>query len=105
MIKAKELKDDAIIDIKVNKSFYLMAKAASFVVLQGMSTQDKGEEYFQSIMTKKYEELDDQQRTFYTIVLLIAEIEKQATANNLYTEKEILEPGDEGYVAPTLNSN
>jgi menaquinone-dependent protoporphyrinogen IX oxidase len=101
MIKVKELKDDAILDIKVNKSFYLMAKHASFILLQSMGIQEKGDEYFKDIMTKKYEELDDMQRAFYTIVLLLAEIERQATANNLYQEKEVLEPGDEGYVEPT----
>ena len=36
MIKVKELKDDAILNIKVNKSFYLMAKAASFTILQNI---------------------------------------------------------------------
>ena len=78
-----------------------MAKAASFIVLQGMNIQDKGDEYFKNILTKKYEELDDQQRTFYTLVLLLAEIERKATEENLYIEKEILEPGDEGYEAPS----
>ena len=29
-IKTRELKDDAILDIKVNKTFYLMTKAALF---------------------------------------------------------------------------
>jgi len=101
MIKVKELKDDAILDIKVNKSYYLMAKAASFTILQHMNIAEKGEEYFKTIMTKKYEDLDEMQRAFYTIVLLLAEVERQATVNNLYTEKEILEPGDEGYVDPT----
>jgi hypothetical protein len=101
MIKVKELKDDAILDIKVNKSYYLMAKAASFTILQNMNIVEKGEEYFKTIMTKKYEELDDMQKAFYTIVLLLAETERQATANNQYIEREILEPGDEGYVAPT----
>lgn len=105
MIKAKELKDDAILDIKVNKSYYLMAKAASFTILQQMNVVEKGEEYFKSIMTQKYEDLDDLQRAFYTIILLLAEIEKRATDENLYIEKEILEPGDEGYVEPTLDSN
>ena len=105
MIKAKELKDDAILDIKVNKSYYLMAKAASFTILQQMNVVEKGEEYFKSIMTQKYEDLDDLQRAFYTIILLLAEIEKKATNENLYNEKEILEPGDEGYVEPTLDSN
>ena len=105
MIKAKELKDDAILDIKVNKSYYLMAKAASFTILQQMNVVEKGEEYFKSIMTQKYEDLDDLQRAFYTIILLLAEIEKKATNENLYNEKEILEPGDEGYVEPTPDSN
>ncbi len=103
MIKAKELNDDAILEIKVNKSFYLMAKAASFTILKGMNIEEKGDEYFKSILNKKYEELDDEQRAFYTIILLLAEIEKQATEQKLFTEREILEPGDEGYVAPTSN--
>jgi hypothetical protein len=100
MIKAKELKDDAIINISVNKSFYLMAKAASFTILQEMNIEEKGDEYFKNIITTKYEDLDDLQRTFYTIILVLAEIEKQATEKNLYIEKDILEPGDEGYIDP-----
>jgi len=103
MIKAKELKEDALIDVRVNKSYYMMAKAASFTILQNMNITEKGDDYFKEIMTKKYEELDEMQRAFYTIVLLLAEIEKQATSTNQFTEKEILEPGDEGYVAPTLD--
>ena len=105
MIKAKELIDDAILEIKVNKSYYLMAKAASFTILQQMNVVEKGEEYFKTIMTKQYEELDDLQRAFYTVILLLAEIERKATDENLYTEREILEPGDEGYVQPTQDSN
>ena len=101
MIRAKELKDDAIINISVNKSFYLMAKAASFTILQEMNIEEKGDEYFKNIITTKYEDLDDLQRTFYTIILVLAEIEKQATNNSLFEEKELLEPGDEGYVEPT----
>jgi hypothetical protein len=102
MIKAKELKDDALLEIKVNKSYYLMAKAASYTILQTMDIPNKGDEYFKQIMSQKYEELDDMQRAFYTIVLLLAEIESQATKNEMYTEREILEPGDEGYVAPSI---
>jgi hypothetical protein len=101
MIKVKELKDDAILDIKVNKSFYLMAKAASFHVLQSMNIEEKGDDYFKQIMNSKYEDLDSGQRTFYTIVLLLAEIERQAGEQKLYNEKEVLEPGDEGYIPPT----
>lgn len=102
MIKLKEMKDDAIISIQVNKTYYLMAKAASFVVLQSMDIQEKGEDYFKEITTKKYAELDDKQKTFYTLVLLLSEIEQRATEGEHYTEKEVLEPGDEGYEAPVI---
>ena len=102
MIKVKELKDDAIITIEVNKNFYLMTKAVSFVILQGMDIPEKGDTYFKDVMSKEYNSLDEQQRAFYTIALLLAEIEKQATKNKLYTEKEIPEPGEEGYVEPKL---
>lgn len=102
MIKVKEMKDDAIISIQVNKTYYLMAKAASFVVLQSMDLQKNGEDYLKAITTKKYEELDDKQKTFHTIVLLLAEIEQRATEGEHYIEKEVLEPGDEGYEAPVI---
>jgi hypothetical protein len=100
MIKLKEMKDDAIITIQVNKTYYLMAKAASFVVLHGMDINEKGEEYFKDIITKDYKDLDDKQKTFYTLVLLLSEIEKKATEEKLYVEKEVLEPGDEGFEGP-----
>ena len=106
MIKVKELNDDALIDIKVNKSFYLMAKAASVHLLQQMNVADKGLEYISGLMNVKYEDMDDNHRAFYTIILVIAEIERKATEENLFTEKEVLLPGDEGYVEPaTPDSN
>jgi len=100
MVKVKELKDDAILDIKVNKNYYLMVKALSFYLFNQIKVDNK-EEYIREIVTGQYDKLDDLQKSFYTIALLLAEIEKTATTNNLYEEKEILEPGDEGYVAPT----
>jgi hypothetical protein len=100
MVKVKELKDDAILDIKVNKNYYLMVKALSFYLFNQIKVDNK-EEYIKEIVTGQYDKLDDLQKSFYTIALLLAEIEKTATTNNLYEEKEILEPGDEGYVAPT----
>ena len=107
MIKVKELKDDVMLDIKVNKSYYLMAKAASYTLLQTMNidTKEDGDEYFKKIMNDKYENLDELQRAFYTVILLLAEIEKQATEKDLYVEKEILEPGDEGYEEPKINED
>jgi hypothetical protein len=46
--------------------------------------------------------MNDWERSFYTITLFLTEVEKQAKDNNLYDEKEILEPGDEGYVEPVI---
>jgi hypothetical protein len=101
-VKVKELKDDAIVDIKVNKSYYLMTKAVLLHLFKTIDSTDK-EQYLKEAMTKEYKDLDEGQRSFYTIGLLLAEIEKEAKNNNLFEEKEILQPGDEGYVAPTLD--
>lgn len=100
-VKVKELKDDAIVEIKVNKSFYLMTKALSYFLFQTIKDDNEREESLKKIMTGKYEDMNDFERSFYTVTLLLAEIEKQAQDNKLYNEKEILEPGDEGYVEPT----
>ena len=54
-------------------------------------------------MGGKYEDMNELERSFYTITIMLAEIEKVAKDNDGYTEKEILEPEDEGYVAPTLS--
>ena len=99
-VKVKEMKADAIIDIKVNKNYYLMVKGLSFYLFNQIQAEDK-EAYIKQIMTSQYIDLDDLQKSFYTVALLLAEIETGATRANLYDEKEILEPGDEGYVAPT----
>jgi hypothetical protein len=100
-VKVKELKDDAIVDVKVNKNYYLMTKALSFTLVNIMREKNPDDEYLKKAATSPYEELDDLQRSFYTIALLLAEIERQAVSNNMFEEKEVLEPGDEGYVAPT----
>jgi len=100
-VKVKELKDDAIVEVKVNKSFYLMTKALSYFLFQTVKDDAEREESLKKIMTGKYEDMNDFERSFYTVTLLLAEIEKQAQDNKLYQEKEILEPGDEDYVEPT----
>lgn len=98
-IKVKELQDDAIINVKVNKSYYLMMKAVLLNLYNSIDASNK-EEYLKDILNNKYETLSDDQKSFHTITLFLAEVEKEAKENNLFTEKEILEPGDEGYVAP-----
>tara|TARA_R100001460_G_scaffold40950_1_gene76393 strand:- start:1427 stop:1747 length:321 start_codon:yes stop_codon:yes gene_type:complete len=104
-ITVKEMKDDAIVSVKVNKSYYMMCKALSFFIVRQLDVEGQDpSEKLQEIMTKEYKELDETQRSFYTIALLLAEIEKQTKEENLYDEKEVLEPGDEGYVEPTEES-
>jgi hypothetical protein len=100
-IKVNEMKNDAVLDIKVNKNYYLMVKAVSFYLFNQIKVENK-EEYLKKIMEDKYENMDDLQKSFYTITLLLAEIEKTAKNNNQIEEKEVLQPGDEGYVEPKL---
>ena len=104
MIKVKEMKDDALIDVKVNKSFYLMSKKVLFYLYTQLEGKEEAREtLLKKIHEEKYEELDDLQQSFYTISLLLAEMESQATQNDLYKEVEMLEPEDEGYVPPTTS--
>ena len=98
-IKVKEIKDDAIIQVTVNKSYYLMVKAVSFYLFTKVESEDK-DTYLKDLMTKEYKDLDQLQQSIYTLILLLAEIEKQATENNLFIEKEISEPGDPDYIEP-----
>jgi hypothetical protein len=100
-VKVKELKDDALVEIKVNKNYYLMVKSVLFYLFNQKENNESKEASLKKIMEGKFEEMDDWERAFHTITLFLAEVEKQATASNLYDEKEILEPGDEGYIQPT----
>ena len=101
-VKVKEIKDDAIINVKVNKAYYLMLKGALYFLFEqnNMSSEER-EASLKNIMTEDYPSLNDFEKTFQTITRMLGEIEKQAAANDLFVEKEIAEPGDEGYVAPT----
>jgi hypothetical protein len=101
-IKVKEIKDDAIIDIKVNKAYYLMVKATSLYIFKQMPEENR-EQYLKDSLTKEYKDLDEVQRAFRTITLLLSEIEQSASNQNLFDEKEVLEPGDKGYKAPSLD--
>lgn len=102
MIKVKEIKDDALISISVNKNYYMMTKALSFMLIKQMHEVNPEESYLKDCLTKQYNDLDDLQRSFYTTALLLAEIETRCKEQEMYVEKEVLEPGDEGFVAPTI---
>jgi len=88
--KVKEIKDNALLNISINKSFYLMSKALSFYLFTKVDVEDK-DQYLKDLMTKEYQDLDDLQRSIYTVILLLAEIERQATETNQFEEKEITE--------------
>jgi ribosome-binding ATPase YchF (GTP1/OBG family) len=95
MATIKEIKDDALITIQVNKSFYLMTKALSLYLFQKIDVEDK-ETYFKDLMNKSYKDLDEHQRAMYPIILLLAEIETQAKESDQYEEKELIEPIKKG---------
>jgi hypothetical protein len=90
MTKIKEIKDDAIIKIEVNKAFYLMIKSLSLYLFTSITNEDK-DTYLKDLLSKEYKNLDDLQKNIYTVILLLAEIEKQGTAQNMYIEKEVEE--------------
>ena len=100
-IKVKEIKDDALMDIKVNKNFYLMSKDALYTIFKHLLNNESEKENLQNILTKQFSDLTEFERAFYTVTLLVSEIEKQVQGNpELYTEKEVPEPGDPDYVEP-----
>lgn len=100
-IKVKELKDDLLVDIKVNKSYYFMLKESLHFLFNLVPDEKQRADALMKLTEIKYEDMTPYQRTFYTITLITAEIERTAKEQNLYNEKEVLEPGDEGYVEPT----
>jgi hypothetical protein len=88
MATVKEIKDDAIINIPVNKTYYLMVKSVLFDLFTRLQEKGFKDNLIQDILKKPYAELSEEERSFYTITLLLAEIEKQASDNNLFDEKE-----------------
>lgn len=100
-LKVKELKEDALIEITVNKNFYMMVKNSLYYLVQQMS-KDEVDNFVEIIKNTEYSKLSEPAKAFYTMSLIIAEIEKVAKEKNLYDEKTVLQPGDEGYVEPTM---
>lgn len=98
-LKVKELKDDVLIDIQVNKNYYLMLKATLLYLFNASDTKNR-EESIKRVMEGDYAKMSPYERSFYTLTLMLGEIERVAKDKNLYTESEILQPDDEGYVAP-----
>jgi hypothetical protein len=86
-VKLKELKDDALIDVQVNKSYYFMVKLELFNAVERIISENPEEaKDLENIITKKYDELSVLQRTIYTLSLLVAEIERVAMEKGLFVE-------------------
>tara|TARA_R100001443_G_scaffold116532_1_gene137225 strand:- start:1645 stop:1992 length:348 start_codon:yes stop_codon:yes gene_type:complete len=98
--KVKEMKDDMMVDVKCNKTFYLMCKNLSYHIFTLIPEEDRPKA-IETIKDLEYPAMTDFQKSFYTMALMISEMEKQAEAGNFIVEKEILMPGDEGYEGPS----
>ncbi len=92
-IKVKELKDDVLIDVKVNKSFYMMLKGTIYYLFNQIEDAQKREEALKNVMNNKYEDMTAYERSFYTLTLIIAEIERVAAEQNMYKEPGSHQPG------------
>jgi hypothetical protein len=99
-VKVSELKDDAIVDIQVNKNYYLMTKASLAYLFKLNMDKKEEAENLEEIKSKEYNDMSDFQRSFYTLSLLLAEIERCSKQQEKTIDTEVLVPGDEGYVAP-----
>ena len=104
-IKVKELKDDAILSIKVNKSYYIMLKNSLYYLFTQiqLTGAEETEKSLAKIKEADYSKMNSLEQCFFTTTLMITEIEKTSVEEKLFDEKEILEPTDEGYVEPMLD--
>ena len=90
MATVKELKDDALMSIEVNKSFYFMVKNALFFLFRNMDIKEEDrEKVLKDLMAKNFNDMTHWEQSFYAITLLLAEIERQASLTNQYQDVEI----------------
>jgi hypothetical protein len=93
MVKVKELKDNALINIEVNKSFYFMVKNSLFYLFRAMDVkEEEKEDILKKLMSKSYNDMTHWEQSFYTTTLLLAEIERQASLTDQYQEVDIDTP-------------
>ena len=102
-ITVKELKDDALVSVQVNKAYYFMMKHTLFYLFNQVQAQgaEEADKSIETIQAADYSKMSQLEQSFYTITLMLSEIERIAVEQKLFEEKEVLEPADEGYVEPT----
>lgn len=90
MATVKELKDNALVKVEVNKSFYFMVKNALFFLFRNMDIKEEDKEkVLKELMTKNFNDMTHWEQSFYAITLLLAEIERQASLTDQYQDVEI----------------
>ena len=101
-VKVREIKNDAIIDIKLNKNFYLMLKATMLYIFKQEPDHEKYESLIKKVMSPEAENEPhtEHEAAFKTMLLLLAEIERQATENNLFDIKEVEIEGEDNKTNP-----
>ena len=89
-VNVKELKDDALVKLEVNKAYYYMVKNALFYLFKNATvTENEKESILKGLMQKPYPEMSEWEKAFYTLTLLVAEIEKVAAEQDLYNDVEL----------------
>ena len=96
-VKVREIKNDAIITIKLNKNFYLMLKGVMLYIFKQEGDQEKYEALLKKVMSAdtENEPHTEHEAAFKTMLLLLAEIERQAAENDLFDIKEIPLEGED----------
>tara|TARA_R110000868_G_scaffold293977_1_gene554468 strand:- start:457 stop:777 length:321 start_codon:yes stop_codon:yes gene_type:complete len=104
-IKIREIKDDALITITLNKNFYLMLKSVMLYIFKQEPDQEKYEGLIKKVMSSEHEnELHtEHEAAFKTMLILLAEIERMAGEQDSFNIREIPTEGDEGYVPPSAS--
>lgn len=93
-VTVKEIKDDALVSVEMNKSFYFMLKNSLFYLFKNSPDAEQKEKALADLMKKEYKDMTHWEQSFYTLTLLLAEIEKQATEKNLFADVEVELPDD-----------
>jgi hypothetical protein len=94
-ITVKEIKDDALVSVQINKSFYFMVKSVLFYLFKESDVPaEKRDEALKDLMSKDYKDMTHWEQSFYTLTLLLAEIEKQAVENDQFADVEVDVPDD-----------
>ena len=101
-VKIREIKNDALINISLNKNFYLMLKAVMLYIFKQEPDQEKYEALIKKVMStdNDNEPHTEHEAAFKTMLILLAEIERKAVEAELFEIKEVPVEGDEDYTAP-----